>query len=88
MIVAPSALATSSTAVIAVVFSRSRIGFTSTTSSEPASTGLGDELECQVRFAVRETSANGCPHARCDLGIEHVHVERDVHEPGPGDPVQ
>ena len=36
MIVAPSALATSSTAVAAVVFSRSRIGFTSTTSSERA----------------------------------------------------
>ena len=35
-IVLPSALATSSTASCAVAFSRSRIGFTSTTSIEPA----------------------------------------------------
>ena len=35
-IVCPSALATSSTAVRAVRFSRSRIGFDSTTSNEPA----------------------------------------------------
>ena len=36
-IVLPRALATSSTASCAVAFSRSRIGFTSTTSSEPTS---------------------------------------------------
>ena len=65
---ARDALATSSTAVRAVVFSRSRIGFTSTTSSEPASPGLGDELEREVRLAVGEPAAHRRPDARRDSG--------------------
>ena len=50
-IVWPSALATSSTAVSAVVFSRSRIGFASTTSKEP--TMPDSAISSQARWASR-----------------------------------
>ncbi len=81
----PSALATSSTASDAVAFSRSRIGFTSTTSSEPSEAGLGDELEREVRLPVGEAAAHRRADARRHLGVERVHVERDVDEAGAGD---
>ena len=84
----PRALAASSTAVSAVVFSRSRIGFASTSSSEPATPLLGDELEREVRLAVGEPAAHRRPDARGDLGIEHVQVERHVDEPRAGDVVE
>ena len=88
MIVSPSALATSSTASRAVVFSRSRIGFTSTTSSEPRDARLGDELHREVRLAIGQAAAHRRSHTRCDIRVEDVHVERDVDEPGARDPVE
>ena len=42
--------------------------------------GLGDELEREVRLAVGEPTAHGRPDTGRDVGIEHVHVERDVDE--------
>ena len=80
----PSALATSSTASAAVALARSRIGFTSTTSSEPARPAR-DELEREVGLAVGEAAADGCPDAGRHLRIQRVHVERDVHEAWAGD---
>ena len=50
--------------------------------------GLGHELHGEVRFAVGEPSANRRADTRRDLGIEHVHVEGDMHEPTTCDPVE
>ena len=79
---APSADATSSTASCPVAFSRSRIGLTSTTSSESRSA------------APRRSPSQGAPrgtrapaHGRADagrvVGIDHVDIERDVEEGAP-----
>ena len=59
---------------------RSRIGFTSTTSSEPSEARLGDELEREVRLAVREPAAHRRADAGRDVGIDDVHVEAHVDE--------
>ncbi len=77
--------ATSSTASSPVSFSRSRIGLTSTTSSESQQPGLGDELHREVRLAIREPAAHGRADARRDVRVEHVHVEADVDEAGARD---
>ena len=77
---APRALAASSTASAAVSFSRSRIGLTSTISSEPSRPGLGDELHRQVRLAVGEAAAHRRADAGRHVGVDDVHVERDVDE--------
>ena len=70
----------SSTASFAVSFSRSRIGFTSTTLERVEQPRLRDELQREVRLAVGEAAA----HRRADAGREHrvdrVEVEADVHE--------
>ncbi len=84
----PSALATSSTAVSAVVFSRSRIGFASTTSSEPARPDSATSSQREVRLAVGEPAAHRRADARRDLGVEDVEIERDVDEPGARDAVE
>ena len=54
----------------AVVFSRSRIGFTSTTSSEPAMPDSATSSQREVRLAVGEAAAHRRPDARRDLGVE------------------
>ena len=54
----------------------------------PGEPRLGDELEREVGFAVGETSAHGRSDAGRNLGIERVHVERDMDEPGAADPVE
>ena len=60
----PSAEQISSTASSPVMFSRSRIGFTSTTSSEPTSPRLGEQLHREVRLAVGDAAAHGGADAR------------------------
>ena len=77
---APSALATSSTASLPVSFSRSRIGFTSTTSSESSSPDSRDELEREVRLAVGEPAAHRRADARREHRVDGVEVEADVQE--------
>ena len=41
---------------------------------------LCNELEGEMRLAVREPAAHGIPHAGRDLGIDDVEVDRNVHE--------
>jgi hypothetical protein len=81
---APRALATSSTASFAVSFSRSRIGLTSTTSSEPT---MPASAPAPSRGAPRGTTA--AAHRRADprrhLRVEHVHVEAECTNPSPDD---
>src|SRR5207247_3160323 len=48
----------------------------------------GDELEREMRLAVGQPAPHGCAHTRCDLGVERVHVERDVDEAGAGHSVE
>ena len=82
---APSALATSSTASAAVSFCRSKIGFTSTTSSDEArpDSATSSSARCASRYD--KPAAHRRADAGCDLGIDDVHVEAHVHEPRPGD---
>ena len=88
MIVAPSALATSSTAVVGgrVLAVEDRVHLDDL--ERPRETRLGDELEREVGLAVGETTANRRAHAGRDLGVENVHVERDVDESRTRDPVE
>ena len=41
---------------------------------------LRDELEGEMRLAVREPAAHGIPHAGRDFGVDDVEVDRDVNE--------
>ena len=50
--------------------------------------GLGDELEREVRLAIRETAAHRRADARRDLRVERVEVERDVDEVRAGNAVE
>ena len=49
---------------------------------------LGDELEREVGLAVGEAATHGRAHTGRDIRIENVHVERDMDEAGPRDPVE
>ena len=69
----------------AVAFSRSRIGFTSTTSSEPTRPDSATSSQREVRLAVGEAAADRRADAGRDLGVERVQVERDVDEARAGD---
>ena len=51
-------------------------------------TRLGDQLHREVRLAVGQPAAHGRPHTRRDLGVENVHIERDVDEALSGDVVE
>src|SRR5215218_5969715 len=88
MIVAPSALATSSTASSAVVFSRSRIGFTSTTSSEPARPDSATSSIARWGLTVRQSTLDRRTDPRRDLRIERIHVEADVDEARSGEVIE
>ena len=35
-------------------------------------------------LAIGEPAAHGCPHSGSHVGVDHIHVERDVHERGVG----
>ena len=49
---------------------------------------LRHELEREVRLAVGEPAADRRSHARRHVGVDDVHVERDVHERRALDPLQ
>jgi hypothetical protein len=68
-----------------VSFSRSRIGFTSTTSRDDASPRLRDQLHREVRLTIRKPAANGRADAGRDIGIHRVHIEAHMDETRPGD---
>ena len=78
IILRPIRLSTSSTASVAVPFLTSRMGLTSTMSSEVDYAGLVDEFHEEVRFPVGEPSAHGRADAGGHFGVEHVEVEGEV----------
>ena len=43
-------------------------------------TGFGHQLQRQMRLSVGEAAANRRPDTRGDLRVEHVEIERHVHE--------
>ncbi len=83
----PSALAASSTAIAALPFSRSRIGFTSTSSSEPTSpdSARSSHARCASRYV--RPPFTGVPTPGAISGSSASRSSETWTKPGPGRPV-